>query len=366
GSTSHYLEALARGTGARTGLYTSPHLQHVTERVRIDGEPVPATELADALDAVLAQADAGGMLLSFFEALTAAAVRIFGDHAVDVAVLEVGLGGRLDATTAVPVDATVLTHIELEHTDLLGPDIESIATEKAHIMRPGAPAWVTPDPRTDALFAAHAGRIGAVPRTPATIADLRELATTWSGTLVEGAERHPFTLHGASRFELAALALAFSCLHHLLPHAALPLTPVPRPELPGRFEVHSAATSPWILDGAHTEGSARQVATELRRRFPGRRVNLLFGAAAGKRWTAVLSELLPLVDRVLVTPLPGIPCEEPAGVVAWLHERGIPAVAVSDPESGWAALRDDPGLRLVAGSFYLVGAVRQKLDDVRR
>ena len=365
GTTAHYVEALARAAGCRTGTFVSPHIEHVTERVAIDGCPVAAATLLAALEEVLARAEIHGLSLSFFEAVTAAAVRIFSAQAVDVAVLEVGLGGRLDATTAVLVEGTILTHIELEHTDLLGDTLAEIATEKAHIMRPGVPFWTVDQPETADLLLRHAAAVGAVRRPTPVIEELRQDGAGWLGVMVCAGERAPFRLPAASRFELPALALAWGALRELVPDAIIPLDPVPRPVLPGRFEVVAAKSTPdrgpVVLDGAHTPLSFAQTVEELDRRFPGEPVAVLFATVRGKQWREGLSAMLPRVDRFLVTSVEGTSCVPPVEVVEWLRAQGARADEVVSPTAGLQELLRCPAVRLVAGSFYLVGAVRAKL-----
>ncbi|MCA8941922.1 MAG: hypothetical protein KDB80_05115, partial [Planctomycetes bacterium] len=138
GTVVRYLAALARPR--RTGAYVSPHVQTILERVAIDGENVDEDLLTAELEPVLRFARENELTISFYEAMTAAALGCFARSGVELGILEVGLGGRLDATTAVPVDASVLTSIELEHTELLGDTIEAIATEKSFVVRPGKPA----------------------------------------------------------------------------------------------------------------------------------------------------------------------------------------------------------------------------------
>ncbi|HEX5137947.1 MAG TPA: Mur ligase family protein, partial [Planctomycetota bacterium] len=145
GSTSRCLDAILRAQGLRTGRYLSPHLESVRERIAVDGELVPEADFAAHVDAVLA---AAAPTTTFFEAITAAACLHFAAARTDAVVLEVGLGGRLDATTAVPTTHTVITEISFDHTDLLGSTLEAIAAEKAATIRTGVPVFTGVDPAT--------------------------------------------------------------------------------------------------------------------------------------------------------------------------------------------------------------------------
>lgn len=363
GTTCLYMEALARAAGLSVGTYLSPHLETLLERVRLDGALVPLRTLELALRSVLAGAGSLGVQATFFEAMTAAALECFATGRVDLGLLEVGLGGRLDATTAVSVQASVLTGVELEHTGILGNTVESIAAEKAHVIRPGGVALTGAVGSALAVLEDRARRVGAVLQVLGRDFELRDVAEGPDGfrgalLAVDGAE-HRFWLPGASRFELKDFALALACLTHLFPEQVWTLNPVPRPLLPGRFEVlDTAGGQPTILDVAHTEESATALCAEIQRRYPGRSIAVLFGCGAEKRWEACLSALLPVADRFLVTGLIGTVSAEPAQLQQWLRGRGVRAEVVPDAAFGLRALQESEGVHLVTGSFYLVGAVR--------
>jgi dihydrofolate synthase/folylpolyglutamate synthase len=366
GTTTLYLEALARGAGLTTGAYLSPHVETLLERVQLDGRDATEAELLEGLAPVLAGERARSGELTFFEAMTAAAANLFAARDVALSVFEVGLGGRLDSTTAIPVDGSIVTTVELEHQELLGPTVAAIAGEKAFVIRPGRPAFTGAGGDALAVLERRAREVGAeltVLGRELAVQDLADRAGTFTGTLRLGGERARFALAGAARFELPALALAWAALRRLLPGLALPLDPVPRPAPPGRFETRQAPDGGvLILDGAHTEESLRAVAAELARRWPGQRAALLFASARNKRWREGLSALAPLVDRAWVTALSGTVSEDPAAIRAHLAALGVSAEVVPDAAAGLAALLHAGGVRLVAGSFYLVGAVRAALN----
>ncbi|MHC4895541.1 MAG: bifunctional folylpolyglutamate synthase/dihydrofolate synthase [Planctomycetota bacterium] len=360
GTTALYLEALAQSVGLRVGTYLSPHLHHVTERVRVAAKPVSSRTLYDALAPMLAWAEADAMRPSFFEALTAAALLVFARAGVDLAVFEVGLGGRLDATTAIPVDAAIVTGIELEHTEVLGDSLAAIAAEKAGILRTERPAFVVADGEALAVIEETARQVGARlqlhGRDFGVVADMLRLP--------DGTERPCRPAGDASMFETQALTLAAACLTQLFPDAKLSLDPAPRPELPGRFEVLPAADGwPFVLDGAHTAVSMGLLAVELRRRFPTEPVTALVASARGKAWRDGLRRLLPVVDSFLVTSVVGTPSEDPGRLVAWLKEQPVSARLVETAEAGVQQLRGQPAVRLVTGSFYLVAAARTAIRN---
>ncbi len=361
GTTCAFLEGLVTASGAVAGCYSSPHVTTLLERIRIGGADIDVAVLERVLRELLAVP--GERAPTFFEAMTLAAAQHFAECGVDLAIWEVGLGGRHDATTALPVDASIVTTIELEHTDVLGDTIAAIAGEKAPVMRDGGVGFTGTTGEALAVIRAHAAAVGArlfVLGEQFGVRDVvweRDAArgTLW---LPDGREL-PFRLPHAGAFELPALALAAAAFAHLLPQRALRLDPAPRPSLPCRFEVRAESDGEvLVLDGAHTEQSLRAVAAELRRRWPGCRPAVLFGSAAGKRWREALSALVDLADSFVVTELSGTTSEDPAAIAAFLAARGRTSDVASDVVAGLRLLRQRPGPRLVVGSFYLAGQVR--------
>ena len=364
GTTALYLEQLAAAAGLRTGVYMSPHLESMLERVRLLGRCATEAELTAALQPMLAWVRSAGFEITFFEAMAAAALDCFGSAGIELGVLEVGLGGRLDATTAVPVQASIVTSIELEHTDMLGDTVAAIAGEKAHVIRPMRPAFTAARGEALAVLEARAAAVGAdLVGLDALLRDVAEDGDGFAGTLcLAGAAPRRFRLPSARAFEVPAFALAAACLGRLYPDLVLPLDPVPRPLLPGRCELFTCADGqPLVLDAAHTEGSAAALATELRRRLHGRRAGVLFAAAAGKRWRETLKSLLPSADNFLVTALDETRAEAPDRIVDWLAERGVDAREVASIDAGLRLLAEQDRPRVVTGSFYLVGAARSRL-----
>ncbi|HEX5051565.1 MAG TPA: hypothetical protein VFZ65_07335 [Planctomycetota bacterium] len=363
GTTSAMLEALATAAGLTAGFYSSPHLVTLLERMRCGNEQITVGELEDRLRRLLA-VPGGDRPPTFFEAMTLAAAEWFAAQRVALAIYEVGLGGRYDATTALPVDASIVTTIELEHTDVLGSTVAAIASEKAPVIREGGVGFTGTEGEALAVVRAHAQANGArlfVLGEHFGVRDVRWHPAGLRGQLrlPDGRER-AFFLPDARAFEVPALALAAAAFVHVLPDAGLALDPAPRPQLACRFEVREEPDGEaLVLDGAHTEQSLAAVATELRRRFAGRRARVLYGSATGKRWREGLSALLPVADRFVVTELSGIPCEDPHAIAAFLEAAGARSEVAADPASGLAALRAGPGPRLVVGSFYLAGQVRQ-------
>lgn len=366
GTTCAMLAALVHAAGRRAGCYASPHVTTLLERVRIGDRDIPVAVLERHLAQLLAT-PGGERAPTFFEAMTLAAAAWFAEERVDLAVYEVGLGGRHDATTALPVDAGIVTMIELEHTDVLGDTIAAIAGEKAPVIRPGGTGFTGTTGEALAVIRRHAADVGA--RLYVLGEHFGHRDVVWSpagaagGLWLPDGRQLPFQLPHAAAFELPALALAAAAFAHVLPARPLRLTPAPRPALPCRFEVRTEADGEvLVLDGAHTEQSLRAVAAEVRRRWPGRRPAVLFASAAGKRWQPALSELLPLADSFVVTELSGTTSEDPAAIAAFLAAQGRTSDVAADVAAGLQLLRERPGPRLVVGSFYLAGRVRQLVD----
>ena len=376
GSTSAMVESIARAAGLRTGLYTSPHLCRYAERIRFDGEPIGDDALDRALDAVFTRCRDD---LTFFESLTLAAFYAFAEADVDLVVLEVGLGGRLDATNVIhaPI-ATAITTIALEHTEILGDTLAAIAREKAGILKPGAPVVLGPlDPEADQVIAAIAERASAFPVTRVTRAALWEpgsLSARWDGATTEivGPRTHDrvsvkLRLAGLHQAENAAVAVGLA--HHLAESfpgrdlvAAIPAG-LERTEWPGRLERIDRDGVTVILDCAHNPSGIEKLLLTLSTTWPGstspERVALVFGALADKRFADMLALLAPIAARRYYAEPKGRP-PAPRDEL----NKIAPGAAVPAPKEAIArALAESrPGdTILVTGSIYLVGEIRAAL-----
>lgn len=363
GTTCAWLASLAGSAGWRAGVYASPHVESIRERIVLPDGPCREEVFVAAVTRVLGHASGLDPAPSAFEVLTAAAAQCFATARLDLAVWEVGLGGRLDATTALPVDASVLTGIELEHCSVLGDTIEAIAAEKAFVLREGGVGISGCRSPAAEVVAAHATRAGCrllvcgvdfgVEIGPTGGGGERELVL-WSRDGV----RHATRLDDAPLHEARLLALAWAAMREILPGFVLPRR-LARPALPGRFERRIDRDGQLVvLDGAHTEESTARLAEELARRWPGRRFAILFASARGKRWREALSRIVPLADHVVVTELSGTTSEDAGTISDWLRSRGVRVRAVPGAADGLAQLREHAGPRVVTGSFHLVGEVR--------
>ena len=264
GSTCAMLEAVALQSGFRPGVYTSPHLVHFEERCRVGGEIVKAVELLPQFEAVeQARVQGTEVALTYFEFTTLAILRLMSQSRLDVAILEVGLGGRLDATNVIDADCAVITSIDIDHVEFLGPDRESIGREKAGIMRAGRPVVVS-DPMPPQSVLDHAQAIGA---------DLWRLGQDftsgdkqqWAGPDAGGAMRAwPIRLRGANQLVNASGALAaLEAIRSRLPVTAQAVrTGLAMVELPGRFQIIPGQPT-LVLDVAHNPHSVAALTANL-------------------------------------------------------------------------------------------------------
>lgn len=358
GSCVAYLEAILRAEGRSTGAYFSPHLVRYNERIRIDGAEADDAALVDAFAAV--DAARGETPLTYFEFGTLAAFWLFVRAGVDVAVLEVGLGGRLDAVNVLDPDVSVVTSIGIDHIDWLGPDRETIGFEKAGIIRAGRPA-VCGDPEPPRSLLEHAAALGAPLACVGRDYDARVQGDQWyweSHGRSVGPLRAP-ALVGEFQWRNAATALAALAAVERLPALETVNRGLASVRLPGRLQVLDGPV-PVILDVAHNPAAARVLGDYLAGNRPGGRTRLVLGMLADKDVTGVVDCLVPAVDDWYAAGLEG-----PRGLSAEaLGKRleGRVAVRSRHPtvDAALAAAHADsaPGDRIVVcGSFLTVGAV---------
>ncbi|MCC7412070.1 MAG: bifunctional tetrahydrofolate synthase/dihydrofolate synthase [Gammaproteobacteria bacterium] len=367
GSSVAMLTACLRESGYRVGTYTSPHLLRYNERIRIDEACVEDAVLCEAFARIDAARD--GIALTYFEFGTLAALDLFSRAALDVAVLEVGLGGRLDAVNLVDADVALVTAIDIDHVEWLGPDRESIAHEKAGIFRRDRVA-VCADPIPPAAIAAAAEADGTTLLQIGRQFSFTPQGGIWTFTcgdeVIKDLPRPrltgEFQLQNAAGVIMALLAL----------EARLPVTPaalaagLARVTVPGRFEIVPGPVE-YVLDVAHNPHAATSLADNLRARAPAARLHAVVGMLKDKDCYGVLNQLVPLVDAWHVCGLPSTraaPAQALVDALANLPVRGpvsaYPTVAEAVHAVAAAAL---PGERvLVFGSFLTVAAAMRALD----
>jgi dihydrofolate synthase/folylpolyglutamate synthase len=366
GSTCALLESIYRRAGYRTGLYTSPHLARFNERVRVDGVELDDAALVAAFDVVEAARTTActPTPLTYFEFTTLAALHRFTREPPDVLILEVGLGGRLDAVNLVDADVAVVTTIDVDHVEYLGPTREHIGAEKAGIFRRGKRA-ICGDPDPPRTLVEHAQAIGAPLWRIGVDYRYDEQGTQWRYEGPGGNRYglpHP-ALRGRYQLGNAATALAaIDALRERLPVAASAVREgLVHVDLAGRFQVLPGRPT-IVLDVAHNPHAARALAGTLSSMGYHPRTLAVFGMLADKDIEAVARALAPLVDAWYVAPLPGPRGASVARVEAALRAAGVEQDAIrrfDDVAHAFGAARADASDadRIAAfGSFLTVAA----------
>lgn len=345
GSTCAMIESIARACGRRCGLFTSPHLIDFRERIQISGKHIPEEECAAMLTALRNICSRMATHPTFFEISLVLAMRWFRDRACDLIVLETGMGGRFDATTAVPADVCLITPIGLDHTQWLGDTLQAIASEKAGIFVTGKPA----------ISAPQLDEVRAVLQEEAALArvPLEFLDTPLLG--------YPLALAGDHQRWNAALAVA--ALHC----AGVPLNTdsvrhgLAQVKWPGRFEEIRPGI---VLDGAHNPHSAKVLASTWQSIFPETKATLVFSAVAAKDIAGILEILAPIAARIFFCPVATPRAVHPEELVASLPQDAPPHESFATFQAAFAAaLAQGPPI-LIAGSLFLVGEARAFLTDM--
>ncbi len=369
GSTCAMLESILGQAGYRTGVYTSPHLVHFEERLRLHGEVVQAEALLPSFERVeQARVEGGEVSLSYFEFTTLAILDCMAQAGLDVAILEVGLGGRLDAVNIIDADCAVITSIDLDHMEFLGPDRESIGREKAGIMRTGRPVIVS-DPIPPQSVIDHATAIDAdlwrLGRDFNFSGDKQQWAWAGRGRRYSGLA-YP-ALRGANQLVNAAGALAaLTALRERLPVTAQAVrNGLAFVSLPGRFQIIPGQPT-LVLDVAHNPHSVAALTANLDAMgyFP--TTHAVFGAMGDKDLGPMFARIGPLIDRWYFTDLPTPRAASANELQARWQAQQVRAQAATavfaDPRQALQAAlaAADPADRIVVfGSFYTVGGVLQ-------
>ncbi|MBI4226709.1 MAG: bifunctional folylpolyglutamate synthase/dihydrofolate synthase [Candidatus Omnitrophica bacterium] len=365
GSTCALLASILRAAGVRVGLYTSPHLIALEERIQIDGRPVTASELSEALDALHPAIARVPSPPTYFEALTAAAFWLFAERAVDVAVLEVGLGGRLDATNVVDPLVSVVTPISWDHAEVLGPTVAAIAGEKAGIIKPGRPVVLAPQPPEALAVLRASAQEHRAPLVEVANSHWRVVDTTPDGQTIDlhtSRHRYPairLPLLGAH--QAMNLATAVAALEQLPPERAVPEAAVARGAAevvwPGRLQI--LERRPWVVvDGAQNAASAAALRTAVRALWPRQTIRLILGVSADKDLAGIAEALRPLSPAVIATqarhPRALAAGELAARLSRWFSTVGT-AASVHEAVTQAARLAAPDDVILVTGSLFLIG-----------
>lgn len=385
GSTAAFCESVLRAAGCRVGLYTSPHLITICERIQIDRIPIAEADFAEGMGWVRQAAERAGLEPTFFELVTGLALWHFARENVDWVIWETGLGGRLDATNIVEPRLTVITSIDYDHQRYLGNRLVEIAGEKAGILKPGVPlVCANNSPEVMEVIIARAATLG-VPMT--RVDEARDLGFR-NGGQQAGISGHTFMLGLMGSHQVLNAAVAVGVVRQL--HAQGDLAPLTPSEIEaalekglaetrwsGRFEIISE--HPFIVvDGAHnragTESLVQTWRAALARRLgitlekTDHRAHLIFAAVSDKDITDTARLLSPLAARVSVVRLANERSAEPAILAEKFS--GLPCQVFESVAELWLTLQKDPSMPvLIAGSLFLAGEVlalgRNAADEFR-
>jgi len=386
GSTACMVQSILTAAGLRTGLFTSPHLCRLEERMTVDGEMMSEEELVRTANALVpytgrARRERPNESPTYFELVTALGFLHFAERRVDVAVVEVGMGGRLDATNVIQPAVTVVTRVDMDHVERLGPTLAKIAWEKAGIIKPGVPLVCAPQEpealrviegvarereapvwRVGVEYRFDRVETGIGPEGPYCRLDLQGPESHHEGLSVPLLGRHQainaaVAVAAVERFrEVSGVEVGEEALRHGL---ASTRCPARLEYFPGR--------PPVLLDGAHNPASVRALRDALEEAFPDRRMVLVMGISRDKDAEEMLKIILPAAARVIFTRSDSPRAEEPdilAGKARAL--RAVEVEALEDAGSALARARELAGpedLICISGSFYLAGNLRPLLMD---
>lgn len=374
GSTASMLDAICRAAGINPGLYTSPHLLSITERIRIGGTPVTPKEFANCATTVR---DISAQLLAekqlealptFFEQLTAIALLAFRKAGIELAILETGLGGRLDSTTAANARIVAITPIALDHEEYLGNTIERIAGEKAAIIRPGVKAVIAKqEPEALKVIMKRCEETGVTPILLDTPHTIETITADGRFCVTFNTANHRYKnlcvgLRGRHQIDNAALAIHVAellpTIGFTLPQDAI-ASGIESATHPGRLELISHRPS-ILIDGAHNPAGAQSLRTYLDQ-FAQRPLTLVFGAMRDKQLEQMGEILFPVADALILTTIDN-PRSATVDVLQTIAARFGRGKVLTSESSGMAlqtAIANTPaeGLICVAGSLYLIGEI---------
>lgn len=393
GSVASFCASALRASGYRTGLYTSPHLEEYTERIQIDGRPIPPADLIALVETMKPQIDAIPRLTTF-EITTALAFLYFKQQGVGAGVIEVGLGGRLDATNVCLPQVAVITSISYDHTYLLGETLTEIAAEKGGIIKPAVPVVLAPQKDEarlvieriaaqcqapliqvgrDYLFAPESCSLENQTLLVWQASDQERLDAFIESGVGDGWEPVQLTIPLLGYHQVENAATAYAALQVAREAGIVVAETAIRQGFsevywPARFEILQR-NPPVIVDSAHNRDSAQKLRQALDDYFPGYPVVLVFGASEDKDIHGMFTELVPRVRQVVATKSVHPRAIEPEQLVEMAHQFGRPAHAIPEVEAALEeALRLAAGeaVVLVTGSIFVAAAVRQTWNAMPR
>lgn len=341
GSTCAFAESVARAAGYTTGLFTSPHLVRFNERIRVNGSEIPDADAARLILKVKDIIEPWETKPTFFELVLAVAMMYFAERETDIIVLETGMGGRLDATNAVPKDVAVLTPIGMDHTQYLGDTLYDIAAEKAAIFAWHRPALTAPQ-QPEAIRAIHAAA--------------QRMDTDYR--VVSEECELPLGLNGSYQKRNAALALAaLRALPHFLASEAEIAHGLATVQWPGRFEEIAPSV---MMDGAHNPPAIRVLVESWQERFGAQKARCIYAGSADKALDEVLQLLSPIVNEWVLPPVQSPRILPPHEMAAKVENAS--AAPIRMPATLAEALTPLPPHTLICGSFFLLGEAKAHLQ----
>lgn len=348
GSTCAFLDSLARASSLRTGLFTSPHLVSYRERIQVSGSQIPEEEVAKGLTELRALVANWEHHPTFFELTLALGMRYFREQDCELIILEVGMGGRYDATSAVPSNVSILTPIDLDHQQWLGDTLAEIAGEKSAIFREGNPALsAIQKPEATAIIEQTANQT----RAP----------LSWVTAPLLG---YPLGLHGEHQAHNAALALEALHLAGYHMNYDTVLTGVSKATHPGRFEIVEQENERKIIfDIAHNPHATKSLVSTLKSQFPDRKPTLIFGAAQSKDIAPMLSDLVEVVEDLHFCPINSPRSLSPSDLQKELPPNLSNKTLLHETLAEALTACAEHPLMLVTGSAFLVGEVKAVLTE---
>jgi len=381
GSTAVFLESIFRRAKIKSGLYTSPHLQSITERIKIGGIELSQGRFAksacvvrDAADRLVAEG-AIEALPTFFEQVTAIALVAFREANIDLAILETGLGGRLDSTTAAHAKVCAITQIALDHEEYLGTSLESIAAEKAAIVRPGSKVVIAHQTsEASEVILNHCKEVGVSPLYDRCLTTVEDVSRDGRFCVTFETERERYEnvwlgLRGRHQIENAAIALQLAVVLQSegfeINHSAI-IEGIQTAQHAGRLEV--CAKNPMLLlDGAHNVAGSKALRSFLEE-FASRPLTIVFGAMRDKRITEIAENLFPIADELILTEIrsPRTASLETLQSIATQFTGAPITLTKGSTEALALAFKKTPaqGTINICGSLYLIGEIRQEISNV--
>jgi dihydrofolate synthase/folylpolyglutamate synthase len=380
GSVCALCASALQAAGYKTGLYTSPHLLDYVERIQINGEPISHQQMIDLVDEIK-PAVAKIPKLTTFEITTALGFLAFAKNGVNAAVIEVGLGGRLDATNVVTPKVSVITSISYDHTAVLGNTLDKIATEKAGIIKPGIPVISAPQqPEALKVFERIANQRGCEFILVGKDVKFKRLTSSLDGQSVQltvdgrsTIDHKPSTLElklpllGSHQIQNAATAYAALKTSGIEISDAAIRTGFSQVKWRARFEV-ARRDPPVVFDSAHNQDSFAKLRETLDEFFPGKQVYLVFGASEDKNIPGMFAEMKPKIKKLIVTRANHPRALEPEKIIELANEAGLESEAVTPVESAFQCALEksekDGSIVLSAGSMFVTAEVMEAWNKI--